>query len=269
MERLPAETKPETDKLEGFSTLVAELREIETECEVEDDLTDIHSCLLDVVRSNRYRLGEILHRYRVAVLRHGAWLPACEVFGRHLGKSSRTIREIARDYARVEGVPAEVIDELETAAIDPAAKRNAKVVEMAQQLTASGRSTADAVKVARVTKAKAVTAEKLAVWAGDHQLSQAERWTVRSFESQIKGVAKVPPDRKADILAKGAAVALWHLGMRKPVMVTPTRTIDSATMPDDSVPAAGSDEPAEGEIMFIQAQEGEDDFDDEDRPPTG
>jgi hypothetical protein len=229
---MAAETKPETDKLEDFSTLVAELREIETECEVEDDLTDIHSCLLDVVRSNRYRLGEILHRYRVAVLRHGAWLPACEVIGRHLGKSSRTIREIARDYARVEGVPAEVIDELETAAIDPAAKRNAKVVEMAQQLNAGGRSTADAVKAARVARAKSATAAKIArfeaVWKVNRQFTQDERWTVRSFESQVKGVAKVPPDRKADIAANGLAVLLWHCGQRDPITIRPRETIDLA-----------------------------------------
>jgi hypothetical protein len=248
MERLPDETKPETGKLEDFSSLIPELREIETECDVDTDMTDIHSCLVEVLGGNRYRLGEILHRYRVAVLRHGAWLPACEVFGRHLGKSSRTIREIARDYARVEGVAAEVIDELETAAIDPAAKRNAQVVEMAQQLNAGGRSTADAVKFARVTKAKAkaVTGEKLAVWAEDHQLSQAERWTVRSFESQVKGVAKVPPDRKADILANGTAVALWHCGCRKPVIIVPRETIDLAERKEPEAVAADNEGQATG-----------------------
>lgn len=39
------ETKLETtSELEDFSSLVAELREVETEYEVEADLQDIHSC---------------------------------------------------------------------------------------------------------------------------------------------------------------------------------------------------------------------------------
>ena len=130
--------------------------------------------------------------------------------------------------------------------IDPAAKRNAKVVEMAQQLNSGGQSAADAVKVARVTKAKAVSGEKLAVWTGDHQLSQAERWTVRSFESQIKGVARVPPDRKADILAKGVAVALWHCGCREPVIIVPRETIDLAERKEPETVAADNKGQATG-----------------------
>jgi hypothetical protein len=243
MERLPAETKPETDKLEGFSTLVAELREIETECEVKDDLTDIHSCLLDVVRSNRYRLGEILHRYRVAVLRHGAWLPACEVFGRHLGKSSRTIREIARDYARVEGVPAEVIDELETAAIDPAAKRNAKVVEMAEQGYAAGQSAAISVEGAREASARAPRR----VGVGPKQLSQTERWRLREVKHMIRGVKQVPQERKVDIFIPSVAEALWYFGSRDRITIVPTEPIvdlegrrkPETVVPDDECQATG------------------------------
>jgi hypothetical protein len=106
------ETKPEPGEVENFSTLIPELREVETEREVAVDLRDIHSCLVEEVRGNRYRLGEILHRYRVAVLPYGAWLPAVEVIARHLGKTGRTIRAIEADYRRGAGVPAELIQAL-------------------------------------------------------------------------------------------------------------------------------------------------------------
>jgi hypothetical protein len=232
MERLPDETKPETGKLEDFSSLIPELREIETECEVDTDMTDIHSCLVEVLGGNRYRQGEILHRYRVAVSRHGAWLPACQVFGKYFGITERTVRAIAADYARVAGVPAEVIAELELADIDPAAKRNADVVDMAQQLNAAGQPSAEAVRASRLAKAKARAADRKAqasaVWKGGRQLTREEKWTLASFTQQVKGVKNVPPDRRPDILVNGAAVALWHCGCREPIRIVPRETIDLA-----------------------------------------
>jgi hypothetical protein len=223
-----AETKPDPDEVENFSTLIAELREIETDCDVGADLQDIHSSLVNMLSGNRYRLGEILHRYRVAVVLHGAWLRACEVLGRHLGKTERTIRAIVADYQRRASVPAELIEELERADIDAAAKRNTKVVEKAQQLNADGQNAADSVKAARRHATAAKIARFEAVWKVNRKFTQDERWTVWSFESQVKGVAKVPPDRKADIAASGLAVLLWHCGQRDPITITPRETIDLA-----------------------------------------
>jgi hypothetical protein len=101
----------------------------------------------------------------------------------------------------------------------------------AQQFNADGQ-TAAAVKAAKIARTKVATDAKIArleaVWKGNRQFTEYERWTIRSFESQVKGVDKVPPERKADILVNGTAIALWHCGFRESVVIVPWETIDLA-----------------------------------------
>jgi hypothetical protein len=249
-----------TLEIRNFSILVAaSLQEVETEHEAPDDLLDIRTQVVAALENclqtetlwndSKYRLGEVLYRYRVA-LPHGAWLPVVEVIAKATHYTSRTVCEIVADYVRAASVPAEVITELEKEDIDPAAKRHQKVVKMAEQFNADGQSAADAVKAAKIARAKAATAAKIArfeaVWKLNRQFTQDERWTVRSFESQVKGVAKVPPDRKADILANGTAVALWHCGCRKPVIIVPRETIDLAERKEPEAVAADNEGQATG-----------------------
>jgi hypothetical protein len=154
-------------------------------------------------------------------------------------------------------VPAELIQALEEADVDPAAKRHAEVVEMAQQGRAAGLSDDEAVKVAKNAKAaeaKAVRtardARTAAVWKGGRQFTREQKWTLNAFERQVEGVDKdkVPPDRKADVLVAGLAVALWFVGSRQPITVRPVPTIDLAAGKAPEAVAADDEGERGGEI---------------------
>lgn len=162
------------------------------------------------MRDNRYRLGEILHRYRVAVVRHGAWLPACKVIGRYLGKTERTVRAIAADYARIKRIPAAVIAELERADIDPAKKRNQKVVEIAQQLNQAGIEPEQAVGTARARQQRRLAASVAASGeqrptATPEPMTDDEKRILKERNQIRKGLEQVPENRKVDILLASVA----------------------------------------------------------------
>jgi hypothetical protein len=154
---------------------------------------------------SRYRLGEVLSRYRVA-LPQGAWLPVVEVIARATGYTGRTIREIVADYQRVEGVPAEVIAELELVEIDPAQKKHKKVVELAEQGFAAGQLAAGAVEAALAAE------RRLHAKPPRIRMTQDERWVANLCSHILKGLETVPDHRILDIfgIAVGIAMGAGH-----------------------------------------------------------
>jgi hypothetical protein len=137
--------------------LSALLREVETEHldgDV-DDLLDLRSQLVAAVgvyRTSRYRLGETLYAYRTA-LPHGAWTPVVKAIATASHLTDRTLREILSDYERVRETPAAVVQALQHSGIDPAAKRQEKIVEMAVESHKAGTPPAQAVPLGGHPKA--------------------------------------------------------------------------------------------------------------------
>jgi hypothetical protein len=208
------------------SNLIARLREVETEYETPGDLRDLRSEVVAALKNyeetnvvaeeSRYRLGEALYRYHAA-LPYGAWMMAVRVIAKFRNRTDRAIREIVADYARVERVPADLIAELESAEIDPAAKKNAKVVQMAQQGHAEGQSATQAVKAAMAARRPVASERSPRV-----PMTQDERWVQEECDWMLKGLDCVPENRKLDILGIAVAKAIGYLTpSRDPIIIVP------------------------------------------------
>ena len=116
-----------------LSNLSSRLKELEAAHLTAEtsDLSDVRLSLVNALedfRRSRFRLGKMLSAYKKIYLASHGWLAAAKVIAIAVGCDERTVRRIVEDYDRVSEVPAVVIDALEKAGIDPAARRNASIV---------------------------------------------------------------------------------------------------------------------------------------------
>jgi hypothetical protein len=212
--------------------LSALLREVETEYfdgdgDVED-MKDLRSRLVAAVgvyRTSRYRLGETLYAYRTA-LPHGAWTPVVEAIATASHLTDRTIREILSDYERVRETPAPVVQALQQVGIDPAAKRQEKIVEMAVDSHKAGTPPAEAVEAAVALTRRPVAPVGLS--SSDAPLTQDQRWILSLRENMRKTLGKIPPDRRVEVFRAAAAEELWfQVSSKEPITIVPTKpTLD-------------------------------------------
>jgi len=210
--------------------LTALLREVETEHldgDV-DDLLDLRSQLVAAVgvyQISRYRLGQALYGYRMA-LPHGAWTPVVKAIAIASHLTDRTIREILSDYERVRDTPVPVVQALQQAGIDPAAKRQKKIVEMAIDSHKAGNPPAQAVQAAVALSRRPVA--PVGISSGDVPLTQDERWILSLRENMRKTLGKIPQDRRVEVFCVAAAEELWiQVSSKEPITIVPTEpTLD-------------------------------------------
>jgi hypothetical protein len=207
--------------------LSALLREVETEYldgdgDVED-MKDLRSQLVAAVgvyQTSRYRLGETLYAYRTA-LPYGAWTPVVKTIATASHLTDRTIREIISDYERVRKTPAPVVQALQQAGIDPAAKRQEKIVEMAMDSHKAGIPPTQAVQAAFALTRRPVA--PVGISSGDAPLTQDERWILSLRENMRKTLGKIPQDRRVEIFRAAAAEELWtQVSSKEPITIVPT-----------------------------------------------
>lgn len=217
------------------SILFGLLREVETEHVeqdpegVDDDLMDLRSQLVAAVggyAASRFNLGQALYRYREA-LPHGAWTPVVQAIATASKLTDRTIREVVSDYERVKGTPAPVVKAMQSVGIDPAAKRQAKVVEMAVDSHQAGNPPAQAVAAAVASTRKPPTPQ--AQIPTNQELTKEEKliWQVRL--AIRKGLEKVQQNQKLAILQRALGEEITGLlgDDAREFVVTPTKpTLD-------------------------------------------
>jgi hypothetical protein len=214
-------------KMADLANLTARLREVETEHEASDDLQDLRTRMLaalGIYRMSRFNFGETLYAYREA-LPHGAWLPVVQAISAETGIADRTIREILSDYERVRETPAEVVQALLQAGIDPAEKRRAKVVEIAVEGHRSGIPPVHAVKAAfETTKRPAQTQTSIDLEPSkDEKLIFQVRLVIR------KALDKVPQNKRLEYLRAALCEEITGLlgDEAREFVVTPTKpTLD-------------------------------------------
>lgn len=83
---------------------------------------------LEQFRTSRYRLGQMLSTYKTFFGATRGWIAAAKMIASAMGCDERTLRRIVDDFEAVSSIPSVVIKALEQAGIDPAARRNARIV---------------------------------------------------------------------------------------------------------------------------------------------
>jgi len=119
--------------LGNLSNLSSKLKEVESAHLTADrpDLSDVRLSLVNALedfRRSRFRFGKTLSKYKTFFLASHGWLAAAKAIATTIGCDERTVRRIVEDYDRVSEVPTVVIEALEKAGIDPAARRNASII---------------------------------------------------------------------------------------------------------------------------------------------
>jgi predicted RNase H-like nuclease (RuvC/YqgF family) len=101
-------------------------------------------------RSSRMNFGRILRAYKVHYKAARGWTAALQVIAEGLGCDERTVDRLIKDYERASQLPPITVEAMEAQKIDPAAHRNAPVVEKLVQMSppASREEAVEAVKVA-------------------------------------------------------------------------------------------------------------------------
>lgn len=121
--------------LDNLSNADALLREVEVEQDVDNDdgrAFDARKETIDALRhyhDSRFNLGRALAAYKVFFIERGGWVQAAKVLGRAINRDEKTIFRIIEDYERASQVPLEALKELESQGIDPAARKNAAIID--------------------------------------------------------------------------------------------------------------------------------------------
>jgi DNA repair photolyase len=140
--------------------LAGQLRAVEAEFEAAGS-TEVRSGLLQAVyeyRRSHYRLGRALYAYKTKITfrQDQGWTRVAQLVAASLGVDVRTVFRRIAEYAQVAELPVATITALENASVDPAARKNADLVDRVAELT-SPDSTEDEAKAA-VAQAKVETA---------------------------------------------------------------------------------------------------------------
>jgi hypothetical protein len=213
--------KAERGKL---ANLAISLHQIEKKLGASNDLDDLRRQFVAAVgqfSGSKFRLGEALYSYRVA-LPHGAWGPLIAATSRTLTISRRTLREILASYRIVKNAPPLVIQEFEDRGLDPAATKNLEHFRGTVQGLLAGLSPKEAFERAQAE------APRHEPPTPPTPMTEDERWVVKESQLMIQGVEHVPDNRKADILVASFAEVMYLLtGRREPITITPTKPVRS------------------------------------------
>lgn len=186
---------------------------------------DLIAALTNYKRS-RYELGGALYSYRKA-LPHGAWTAVVEAIATATKMTDRTIREIISDYERVRETPAPVVQALQQVGIDPSAKRQAKVVQIASAEHKAGAPPAQAVAAAVAATRKPSPQAQAPV--DSPSVSKEETLIFQVRLAIRKGLERVPQNKKLEYLqiALGEEITALLGDDAREFVVTPSKpTLD-------------------------------------------
>jgi hypothetical protein len=122
--------------LDDLSSLAAELKNVERQ-HIPGDfwLEEARSALvlnLQSYRNSRFHPGRVLREYRRHYKVERGWQAAARVIAVYLHCDERTVSRIIKDYERVAKLQEVIVEAMEQEHCDPAAMRNAPIVEELQ-----------------------------------------------------------------------------------------------------------------------------------------
>jgi len=238
----------EGKKSDGLSDLGAWLRELECEHVDNEDGTAIaaRNELVDMTKHyhhSRYRFGNALANYKAFYAEDGGWVAAAEVIGRAIGRDKRTIFRILEDYERTCNVPSKAIQAMEVLGKDPAAKKNAPIIDTLRTMEPADIELAPeasvetaihvvaAQKAAKKTKAARPRKPVHACGTTVIVLPTIEEKQRRDIRSAIRAaLANLPVEEKLAVLQVAVEEAMYEdLDQREPITIIFTPRPSSQT----------------------------------------
>ena len=209
------------NKIDHSASLSALLREAEVahfETDSAAALSVSRKAVVDAAlhyKSARYRFGKALYIYKAAIP-YAGWMIAVQIIAKAIGVNERTVRNALAAYERTVPLPEDVIDALEDAGLDPAARKNAKIIDFL-----TGAEISDPVKAV----ALAISESKSpSLPSGASQPSAAERVVFKVRTAIRSALRNVPANRKLDVLTNAIAEEVYALiGATRPFTVTPRK----------------------------------------------
>ena len=121
-------------------SLRAKLPQIEQQHigEMSAPLTNARNALLEVLPrylNSRFNFRRVLYGYRAHFKADHGWMAAAEAIGEAIGRDTRTVRRMVAEYERTSGLHPAFAEALEDEHVDPAAPKNAGIVEQVLQMT--------------------------------------------------------------------------------------------------------------------------------------
>lgn len=190
-----------TTKSDNLSDLSTRLKDVESTYikDISVGLAQARNSLvgaLPAFRSSRMNFGRILRAYKEHYKAARSWTAAMKVIAEAIGCDERTVERIIEDYERASSLPALVIDAMEELKINPAAAKNAPVIEKLVQmpLPATREEAAAAVRVAVQDHA----AQKKAFKRAESKLAEAglEEFTAQLVKLFVRRYHSIAPDRR-------------------------------------------------------------------------
>lgn len=191
-----------SDNLSDFST---RLKEVENTYIRDSSAALAHArnsvvSALPGFKSSRMNFGRILRAYKEHFKAARGWTAAMKVIAEAIGCDERTIDRIIEDYERASQLSSITLGAMVEQKIDPAAAKNAPVVEKLVQMPrpATREQAAEAVRIAvqeHVAQKKA--AKKSGAKSTEHGLEEFTARVVKLFEHRYKSV--MPQQRDVEL----------------------------------------------------------------------
>ena len=85
-------------------------------------------------RNSRFQLGRVLRDYKIYFKAEHGWVVAAQAIAEAINRDPRTVFRIVEDFERASKLPPIVLAAMEAQKIDPAAPKNAEMVEKLAQM---------------------------------------------------------------------------------------------------------------------------------------
>jgi len=190
----------ECRKFDKMSNLTRELEKIERKHAKTDGtaLVQARSAVVSRVsqyRESRYQLGRVLHNYKIHFKAEGGWVVAAQAIAEAINRDERTVYRIIDNYECASKLPPVVLQAMEDQKIDPAAAKNAGLVQrLAQMPEPATRRKADSI-VARV-RSEHITQKKAVKAANERGTESVEEFSERVLRHFKDRFSTMPPQQR-------------------------------------------------------------------------
>ena len=197
----------ESDRVANLANLRRELKLAEGTGSVESEnrsLRQARETLISRIESfqnSRYQLGRAIAAYKSFFKQEGSWTRAAKLIADYIGTSERTVHRIMEEYESASHLPEITLDAMMEQKIDPAAGKNADLVENLLEMPApetrdEARAAVRVVSQAHLEK-KRLARKPIAKFSGTDDLDQFAQRVVRQFAERYR--TATPEHRDAEV----------------------------------------------------------------------
>ena len=199
------------EKYDNLSDLRRKLGELDRSGN-ESDLRDVHQArevvlaeltvnmnTLKAYIQSRYHLGRALSAYSQHFKEKRNWTAAAELIASAILKNKRTVFRMIGDYEWASELPASIIDAMFDQDVDPAAHKNAPIVEELRQLPEPETPKQAVETVARIVTEHSIAKKKKKAPARSvtSDIEEFGGWLVKRFVDRFRNV--VPEQKVSDV----------------------------------------------------------------------